>query len=42
MLVDYLPVLLFLVLGAVFVPLNLLIGSLIRPRIDELDKYAPY
>ena len=42
MLVDYLPVLLFLVLGAVFVPLNLLIGSLIRPRIHEPDKYAPY
>jgi len=42
MLVDYLPVLLFLVLGAIFVPLNLLIGSLIRPRIDEPDKYAPY
>ena len=42
MLVDYLPVLLFLVLGAVFVPLNLLIGSLIRPRINEPDKYAPY
>jgi NADH-quinone oxidoreductase subunit A len=42
MLIDYLPVLLFLVLGAVFVPLNLLIGSLIRPRINEPDKYAPY
>jgi NADH-quinone oxidoreductase subunit A len=42
MLIDYLPVLLFLVLGAVFVPLNLLIGSLIRPRISEPDKYAPY
>ena len=42
MLVDYLPVLLFLVLGAVFVPLNLLVGSLIRPRINEPDKYAPY
>ena len=42
MLVDYLPVLVFLVLGAIFVPLNLLIGSLIRPRIDEPDKYAPY
>ena len=42
MLVDYLPVLLFLVLGAIFVPLNLLIGSLIRPTIDEPDKYAPY
>jgi len=42
MLVDYLPVLLFLVLGAVFVPLNLIIGSLIRPRINEPDKYAPY
>jgi len=42
MLVDYLPVLLFLVLGAIFVPLNLLIGSLIRPRINEPDKYAPY
>jgi NADH-quinone oxidoreductase subunit A len=42
MLVDYFPVLLFLVLGAVFVPLNLLIGSLIRPRIDEPEKYAPY
>jgi NADH-quinone oxidoreductase subunit A len=42
MLVDYLPVLLFLVLGAVFVPLNLLIGSLVRPRINEPDKYAPY
>src|SRR5262245_18398212 len=41
MLVDYLPVLLFLVLGAVFVHLNLLIGSLIRPRINEPDKYAP-
>jgi NADH-quinone oxidoreductase subunit A len=35
-------VLLFLVLGAVFVPLNLIIGSLIRPTIDEPDKYAPY
>ncbi len=42
MLVDYLPVLLFLVLGAIFVPLNLLIGSLIRPSIDEPDKYASY
>ena len=42
MLVDYFPVLLFLVLGAVFVPLNLLIGSLIRPRINEPEKYAPY
>jgi NADH-quinone oxidoreductase subunit A len=42
MLIDYLPVLLFLVLGAVFVPLNLLIGSLIRPKIDEPEKYAPY
>jgi NADH-quinone oxidoreductase subunit A len=42
MLVDYFPVLLFLVLGAVFVPLNLLIGSLIRPRINEPDKYTPY
>jgi NADH-quinone oxidoreductase subunit A len=42
MLVDYFPVLLFLVLGAVFVPLNLLIGSLIRPRIIEPEKYAPY
>jgi NADH-quinone oxidoreductase subunit A len=42
MLVDYLAVLLFLVLGAVFVPLNLIIGSLIRPRINEPDKYAPY
>src|SRR5262245_13000806 len=42
MLVDYLPVLLFLVLGAIFVPLNLLIGSLIRPRINEPEKYAYY
>jgi NADH-quinone oxidoreductase subunit A len=42
MLVDYFPVLLFLVLGAIFVPLNLLIGSLIRPRINEPDKYAAY
>jgi NADH-quinone oxidoreductase subunit A len=42
MLLDYLPVLLFLGLGAVFVPLNLLIGSLIRPKIDEPQKYAPY
>jgi NADH-quinone oxidoreductase subunit A len=42
MLLDYLPVLLFLVLGAVFVPLNLLIGSLIRPKIDEPEKYTPY
>ena len=42
MLVDYLPVLLFLVLGAVFVPLNLLIGSLIRPKIYEPEKYTSY
>jgi NADH-quinone oxidoreductase subunit A len=42
MLIDYLPVLLFLVLGAVFVPLNLLIGSLIRPKIYEPEKYTPY
>ena len=42
MLVDYLPVLLFLVLGAIFVPLNLLIGSLIRPKINEPEKYTPY
>lgn len=42
MLVDYLPVLLFIVLGAVFVPLNLLIGSLIRPKIYEPEKYTPY
>jgi len=42
MLLDYLPVLLFIVLGAAFVPLNLLIGSLIRPRIDEPEKYTPY
>jgi NADH-quinone oxidoreductase subunit A len=42
MLVDYFPVLLFIVLGAIFVPLNLLIGSLIRPRINEPDKYTPY
>jgi NADH-quinone oxidoreductase subunit A len=42
MLVDYFPVILFLALGAVFVPLNLLIGSLIRPRINEPEKYAPY
>lgn len=42
MLLDYLAVFLFLVLGALFVPLNLLIGSLIRPKIDEPDKYAPY
>jgi NADH-quinone oxidoreductase subunit A len=42
MLMDYLPVLLFLALGAIFVPLNLLIGSLIRPTIDEPQKYSPY
>jgi len=42
MLLDYFPVLLFIVLGAAFVPLNLLIGSLIRPRIDEPEKYTPY
>jgi NADH-quinone oxidoreductase subunit A len=42
MLVDYLPVLIFLVLGAVFVPLNLFIGSLIRPKIYEPEKYMPY
>jgi NADH-quinone oxidoreductase subunit A len=42
MLLDYLPVLLFLLLGAVFVPLNLLIGSLIRPKIYEPEKYMPY
>jgi len=41
-LLDYFPVLLFLVLGAVFVPLNLLIGSLVRPKIDEPEKYAAY
>jgi NADH-quinone oxidoreductase subunit A len=42
MLIDYFPVILFLALGAMFVPLNLLIGSLIRPRINEPEKYAPY
>jgi NADH-quinone oxidoreductase subunit A len=42
MLMDYFAVILFLVLGAVFVPLNLLIGSLVRPRINEPDKYSPY
>jgi NADH-quinone oxidoreductase subunit A len=42
MLLNYLPVLLFLLLGAVFVPLNLFIGSLIRPKIYEPEKYAPY
>jgi NADH-quinone oxidoreductase subunit A len=42
MLLDYLPVLLFLLLGAVFVPLNLFIGSLIRPKIYEPEKYEPY
>ncbi len=42
MLVDYLAVFIFLVLGALFVPLNLLIGSLIRPKIDEPEKYTPY
>jgi NADH-quinone oxidoreductase subunit A len=41
-LIDYFPVLLFLVLGAVFVPLNLLIGSLVRPKIYEPDKYTSY
>jgi NADH:ubiquinone oxidoreductase subunit 3 (subunit A) len=41
-LVDYLPVLLFLLLGGIFVPLNLLIGSLIRPTIYELEKYTAY
>jgi NADH-quinone oxidoreductase subunit A len=40
--IDYFPVLLFLVLGAVFVPLNLLIGSLVRPKIYEPEKYTPY
>ena len=42
MLLDYLAVLVFIVLGAVFVPVNLLIGSLIRPKIPEPEKYAPY
>jgi NADH-quinone oxidoreductase subunit A len=42
MLLDYFPVVLFIVLGAAFVPLNLLIGSLIRPRIYEPEKYTPY
>ena len=42
MLMDYLPVLLFMVLGAIFVPLNLLIGSLVRPKIDEPEKYTSY
>jgi len=41
-LIDYFPVLLFLVLGAVFVPLNLLIGSLVRPKVFEPDKYTSY
>jgi NADH-quinone oxidoreductase subunit A len=40
--IDYLPVLVFLVLGAVFVPLNLFIGSLVRPKVYEPEKYAPY
>jgi NADH-quinone oxidoreductase subunit A len=42
MLIDYLAVFVFLVLGALFVPLNLLIGSLIRPKIDEPEKYTSY
>ena len=42
MLIDYFAVLLFLLLGAMFVPLNLLLGSLIRPKIDEPDKYTAY
>jgi NADH-quinone oxidoreductase subunit A len=42
MLMDYLPVLLFIILGAIFVPLNLLIGSLVRPKIYEPEKYTPY
>jgi NADH-quinone oxidoreductase subunit A len=42
MLVDYLPVLFFVVLGAAFVPLNLLIGSLIRPKLYEPEKYTSY
>jgi NADH-quinone oxidoreductase subunit A len=42
MLIDYLPVLIFLVLGAIFVPVNLLIGSLVRPKVYEPDKYTPY
>ena len=42
MLIDYFAVLLFLLLGAIFVPLNLLLGSLIRPKIDEPDKYTTY
>ncbi len=42
MLIDYFPVLLFLVLGAIFVPLNLLIGSLVRPKLYEPEKYSPY
>jgi NADH-quinone oxidoreductase subunit A len=41
-LIDYFPVLLFLVLGAIFVPLNLFVGSLVRPKIYELDKYTSY
>ncbi len=42
MLLDYLAVLLFILLGALFVPLNLLIGSLIRPKVYEPEKYTPY
>jgi len=42
MLLDYLAVLLFILLGALFVPINLFIGSLIRPKIYEPDKYTPY
>jgi NADH-quinone oxidoreductase subunit A len=41
-LIDYFPVLLFLALGAVFVPLNLLIGSLVRPKVYEPEKYTSY
>lgn len=48
MLLDYLAVLLFLVLGALFVPINLFIGSLIRPggligpKVYDPDKYTSY
>ena len=42
MLLDYSAVLVFILLGAFFVPVNLLIGSLIRPKVYEPEKYSPY
>ena len=41
-LVDYLGVLMFLVAGALFVGVSLLVSSLVRPSKYTKEKYIPY